>query len=802
MSMNSANAAPLCQPVDSNSLRRASLRRALRGLPLTFTILCGALAWLSACSDEVIVLQATPPDGEVNNGDPGDGADAGGGADADNGGAPTAVPVSDCYIPPAPDLSPLRVTRAFQNMVFSQPVYLTSARDGSDRIFVLEKRGVIHVFENNPNVTQSSVFLDLRDRIFSRSGNDERGLLGLTFDPNFASNGYFWVNYTANAPGSPTTISRFRVSQADPNVADPASEVVAMTFTQPYGNHNGGMIDFGPDGHLYISSGDGGSSGDPENNSQNLGTLYGTILRIDVRNLGGGGEYSVPPNNPFINTPGARPEIYAYGLRNVWRFAFDRLTGQLWAADVGQRRIEEVNIIEAGGNYGWRKKEGMECYNPSADCEQPDFIEPVTQYDHSVGASITGGFVYRGARLPELGGAYLYGDFRNGQVFALATSADAGEVENPQGHESAEGFQVIELAQTNLNISSFGEDESGEIYIVDYTSGGLYQLDRAAPVGDVEPLPQTLTETGCFDDVANQVLDAGLIPYTVNAQLWSDGAAKTRYFTIPEGTKVTYDEPGAWDFPLGSIIVKNFYLDRVVGDPGTRQIIETRFMVRDEDGWDGYSYQWNDEQTEAFLLPGAVTKDFALTEGGQPRTLTWEYPSRAQCRACHTEASGQVLGLRTGQLNRAEPDGDSNQLDRYVSMGLFANPPTAAADALPRYPKPFSDEGTLAQRARAYMHSNCAPCHLPNGTSTSDIDLRYETPLMATRACLVDPQEGDLGVPGLKILTPGNAEASSLYLRTTRRDDDGMPPMASTVVHDPGAGLIRDWINSLSGCNQ
>ncbi len=758
-------------------------------------IACGLVALaFGGCSDPIVLFieQDGGPPGEPDV--PGQdevGPQPDAGPDAED------LTPSRCRIPPAPDLSPLRVARAFPNLTFNQPIYLTSARDGSDRLFVVEKRGVIHVFPNNPNVVQSQVFLDLTDRVFSRTGNDERGLLGLAFDPDFARNGYFWVNYTTLGPGTPTTISRFSVQPGNPDAGNPASEVIALRFIQPYGNHNGGMVDFGPDGHLYVGVGDGGGSGDPDDHGQNLSTLLGTILRMDVSNLGPNGEYRVPPDNPFVNQPPARPEIWAWGLRNPWRFSFDRLTGQLWAADVGQRRIEEIDVITRGGNYGWRKKEGFDCYNPVEGCDQPDFIAPVAQYSHEVGLSITGGYVYRGARLPEMSGSYIYGDFGNGQIFAVV-STDDEEAESPLGHKTARGNKVVELAQTGIKISSFGEDEAGEIYIVDYALGGIHQLERAGGVVEpTEPLPLTLTETGCFDDVAAQVPERKLIPYDVNAQLWSDDASKERFFVLPVGAKITYDPVAPWAFPDGSIIVKNFYLDAVAGDPSTRRIIETRFLVREAETYRGYSYQWNDAQTEGFLLPGAATKDFQIQDGGQTRTLTWAYPSRSQCRACHTDASGQVLGLSTGQMNLAGPNGD-NQIDRFAARGLFANPPGPAAD-LPVYPDPYGT-APLADRARAYIHANCAHCHLPNGVATSDIDLRFETPLARTLTCNEEPKEGDLGTVGLKLLQPGNAQNSSVYRRMLLRNDESMPPFASAVVDQAGADLIRDWINALQGC--
>jgi hypothetical protein len=278
----------------------------------------------------------------------------------------------------------------------------------------------------------------------------------------------------------------------------------------------------------------------------------------------------------------------------------------LWAADVGQRRVEEVDLIVAGGNYGWRTMEGSECFDPRGDCEDPSLIAPMAEYNHTVGLSITGGYVYRGERFPSLQGVYLYGDFAQGQIFGL-TLGD-GEPDNPPGHQTTGGAQVTQIAETGRKIASFGEDEAGEILFLGYSTGGLYTLEAVDTGVEQEPLPATLTDTGCFANVATQTPDPGLVPYEVNAELWSDGTVKDRWFVLPEGTKIGYTDSGAWEFPDRTIFIKNFSLDE---DRGPR-IIETRFLVKDPDGWHGYSYQWNDTRTEAYLLNAAVEKRFEI----------------------------------------------------------------------------------------------------------------------------------------------------------------------------------------------
>lgn len=350
---------------------------------------------------------------------------------------------------------------AFVNLTFIRPVDLQDPRDGSRRLFVVEQAGRIIVFENSAAATMSKIFLDIQSRVNS-AGNEE-GLLGLSFHPNYASNGYFYIFYTVlEASQRYSRLSRFAASAGDPDAADPGSEQILLQIPQPYSNHNGGQIAFGPDGFLYVAVGDGGSAGDPAGNGQNRSTLLGAILRIDVDSAS---PYAIPSDNPFAgNAEGWREEIYAYGLRNPWRFSFDQATGRLWAGDVGQSTIEEVDIIEKGKNYGWKIMEGSSCYSPSSGCDQTGLELPVWEYTHSTGFSITGGYVYRGSQPTALAGAYIYADYVTGKIWALYYDAM-----NPA--------ENILLFDTDLNISSFGVDGGGELYICSF-DGKIYRLKR------------------------------------------------------------------------------------------------------------------------------------------------------------------------------------------------------------------------------------------------------------------------------------------------------------------------------------
>ena len=348
--------------------------------------------------------------------------------------------------------------KAFPSLTFSKPIDIQSSNDNSDRLFVVSQTGIITVFDNNSSTSSSSVFLDIKDRV---EYGGELGLLGLAFHPNYISNGYFFVNYTTNSPLR-TVISRFSVSSNNFDKADLLSEQIFLEVEQPFENHNGGQIAFGPDGFLYISLGDGGSGGDPGNRAQNLTTLLGKIVRIDIDNTSSENQYSIPNDNPFVdNTQNYAEEIYAYGLRNVWRFSFDG-TGRLWAADVGQSKWEEINLIENGKNYGWRIMEGFHCYNPSSNCEQSGLTLPVWEYDHSQlgGYSITGGYLYEGVNAPELINKYIYGDFATGNIWAF----------NPD--DNSNSF----VLKYNSLISTFGVDQNKDLYFADYNSGDIYKL--------------------------------------------------------------------------------------------------------------------------------------------------------------------------------------------------------------------------------------------------------------------------------------------------------------------------------------
>lgn len=342
---------------------------------------------------------------------------------------------------------------------FTKPLGLTHAGDNSGRLFVLEKKGLVKIIDGETVLPWP--YLDLSRKVSTRS---ELGLLGLAFDPDYETDGLLYVYYTNHAEQS--VLARFHVSEDDPNMVDPDSEELILWVKQPTGNHNGGQLAFGPDGYLYMGLGDGGDEVAYEN-GQDLTTLFGKLLRIDVTHVEarGGASYTIPPDNPFVHDPRARHEIWAYGLRNPWRFSFDRATEDLYLADVGQHDYEELNYLPAsnpgGVNFGWDVMEGRHCYHPPENCDQEGLTLPVIEYTHKQGNGIIGGFVYRGEASPALQGLYLFGDFGNGRIW---------------GTSQARGWAFIELLDWNMAISSFGEDEAGELYVLDYHQGAVYHI--------------------------------------------------------------------------------------------------------------------------------------------------------------------------------------------------------------------------------------------------------------------------------------------------------------------------------------
>ncbi len=711
---------------------------------------------------------------------------------------PPGIGASPCKLTgDLPKASAIQVVPWFTSLAVSQPIYLTHFPDDSDRIIVVSRPGQISLFVNDPAVTTKKLVLDIAPKV-STAG--EGGLLSVAFHPEFKQNRKFYVNYTSTGQFK-TVISEFTMKIADPEVADPASEKQLLSIIQPYSNHNGGQINFDVDGFLLIGMGDGGSSGDPLNTGQDTLNLLGKMLRIDVDKPASGKGYGIPQDNPFVGNAAYAPEIFALGMRNPWRFSIDRVTGTIWAGDVGQNLWEEVDIIEKGKNYGWRKLEGTHCYNPSTGCITAGMTMPVAELPHGQSNSINGGYVYRGSQNPALYGAYLFNDYSTGKYWSLT----------PNGPGT---YALKELLDTADAPVSFGEDRDGELYVTQLFPPKIWKIVQQTvvpPAGTV--LPSKLSQTGCFAQLQPLVPATGVVPYEVNVPLWSDGAHKSRYVVLPPGPApklsavgplvVADDATQSWSVPTGTLLIKHF----AVGDSKTP--VETRFMRRDADGWKFFTYRWNKAGTDADFWPGGGSAAYPIKSVDSGATQTWTMPSLGQCAMCHKGPSqdSQLLGVQTAQLDRvAAWTKGQNQVKVFAKGGLLSKPGIDLEASAP-FPSltALDTGGAVPQQgsaARAYLHANCAHCHRPGGDSPSDLDLRFTTGLAKTHACGQPPQAGKLGVADAQIVLPGVPQKSTLWLRMTQTAQSGwlMPQVGVSVPHVAGAKLVADWITGLASC--
>jgi uncharacterized repeat protein (TIGR03806 family) len=706
--------------------------------------------------------------------------------------------------------SPYRTEVAFPNLPkFDSPLDMARV-PGSNRLVVAERYGKIFAFVNDPKTDKADLVIDLHPSADRWKGN----IYAITFHPQFAKNGYMYVTYVPDADKTEpkgTKIARFVVKTEGGFKADPASEKIV--FEWPSGGHNAGCLKFGPDGFLYIGCGDGSGIADELQTGQDLSDHLACMLRIDVDHPEDGKAYSVPKDNPFVKMKGAKPEIWAYGLRQPWKFSFDRKTGDLWCGEVGQDLWESVYKIEKGGNYGWSVMEGSHPFRPERKRGPTPILPPITEHHHTEFRSLTGGYIYHGDRLKELQGAYVYGDFDTGKVWALR-------------HDGTKVTWKQELAQTRQRVVSFGEDERGELYIVDFMGGRIHQLVPAPKQADLPAFPRKLSETGLFASTRDLKPMPGLIPYTVNAQLWSDGALKERYLALPGDSRIGYNEieypqpsPGAprgWRFPDGTVLVKTFFLETEKGNPASRRRLETRLLHfqklagTEEVGdqfWQGYTYVWNDEQTEAVLADAAgLDRKFTIKDaqapGGQ-REQTWHFPSRAECIMCHTMPAKFALGVNTLQLNKDHDYGGvvANQLRTLDHLGIFTKPLPEQPELLPRLYDYTDEKIDLPKRARSYLHANCSICHMKWGGGNAEFLLLATHPLNELGVVNTKPAHGNFKIDDARLLVPGDPEHSLIYTRMKARtlEEGRMPRVASLLVDEKGVKLIGDWIRGLPG---
>lgn len=732
-------------------------------------------------------------------------------------------------IPAAPPTFGYTSTNAFGTLTFVNPVTIVSPPGETNRVFIVEKNGTIQVITNlaAPNKT---LFLNVSNRVTSTEGNTtsngEQGLLGMAFHPGYATNRYFFLFYTgpattpANSGGRHDILARFQTSAANPNQADSNSEVrlIAQYDQQP--NHDGGDIQFGPDGYLYIPVGDEGGGNDNQNNSQQINKDYFSgILRIDVDKRPGNlnpnphasivtpTNYAVPADNPFIgatnfngasvNPAQVRTEFWAVGLRNPWRIAFDSLTGELYCGDVGQAAREEVSLIKKGANYGWNYWEGfLQRTNPTPT----GFIHtpPLVDYGHTAGrVCIIGGVVSRGARLSQLYGAYLYAEYATGEIWYLRQTNGVLTQSN-----------LLFNAGSGERIATFGTDPSnGDVLYAAHLTTGFAtnaQIKRIIynTVTNGAPLPSTLAAAGVFANLSNLTPNAGIVPYEINVPFWSDNAIKSRWFSVPNTNLTIGFNPNAnWSFPTGTVWIKHFELELTNGVPASRKRLETRLLVKNVAGTYGVSYRWGNSATNATLVSEAGLDElFVINEGGGIlRTQVWHYPSWVECQACHTSEGGYGLGFNTAQLNHDFNYGSglTNQILALSRAGYFNTSVTNAA-GLPALAHATNANATIEWRARSYLAANCSQCHQPGGSAQqANWDARISMPL-ADAGIVNGPLTDDFDNTNNRVIAPLSLINSMLHTRISTRGPRQMPPLASSIVDTQNVALVAQWIGKLT----
>ena len=680
---------------------------------------------------------------------------------------------------------PFRAVRAFPSIEL--PKLITLGRiPGTNKILAADhERGYagpsrVYQFSEDAESLDETLFLERPEIIY-----------GFAFHPNFEQNRFVYVGCNGKSEelgAIATRVLRFSVSRQSPFVCDLDSAQVIIEWKS--NGHNGGDLAFGENGLLYVSTGDGTSDSDGNRAGQDLGTLNAAMLRIDVDRAEEGSEYAVPNDNPFVEMVGARPEIWSYGLRNPWRIAYDSESGQLWAGNNGQDIWESVYLVRKGANYGWSIKESNHPFHPEQN-PGPVSISPATfEHHHSEARSLTGGPVYRGSQFPDLIGAYIYGDFSTGNIWAIR-------------HDGEKLLWQKKIARTSIQITDFEVDSDGEVLIADH-AGGLYRLERNESLMEELPFPRKLSETGLFTDLKNETAADGLIAYRVNSPLWSDGAMKRRWMAVPDKKTLGYKNRGSYDFPDKSVLVKSFAFPEDAtekpDDADTFRRVETRLMVKLDGEWFGYSYRWNEDQTDAELVE-AGGKDETLewaTENGQQQNIRWRYPSRSECMVCHSRAANFALGLSTEQLHAPGlPENNQSQVARLGEIGLFgadwsSGQLTEARTLVP----PHDERYAIEDRARSYLHSNCSVCHVKEGGGNSRLILSFFSQADKMRLWGEDAMHQVPQLQGSKLAVSGNPNLSLLLSRVAHRGPGQMPPLATNHLDEKAIRLLRRWIIS------
>jgi glucose/arabinose dehydrogenase len=638
----------------------------------------------------------------------------------------------------------------------------------------------------------------------------KESIYDLCFHPNFASNGFIFVGANGRFGDGKMDFNnrllRFHMDPATGKI-DPASRTLFLEWHSH--GHNGLALGFGKDRMLYVTTGDGTSDCDEWDTGQDLARLNAKLLRIDVDHPSNGLPYSIPADNPFLTVPGARPETWAYGFRNPWRMHIDPVTNDIWVGENGQDLWEYARVVRKGANYGWPLVEGNHDLQPLRKRGPHPIAKAMIEHSHKDFRSLTGGIVYRGKRFPELQGHYLYGDYSTGQIRAATWKEDTVTSDRL-------------IARTRLGIAHFSESHDGEIHLVDYSGNAIHRLERTPPpTTPPTPFPTKLSETGLFTDTATLAPASGILPYLINAPSWHDDAHSEYLLALPNGTGIEFNQNSPWKLPDGSALVQTLSREK--------KRLETRILLKQDNEWSGYSYQWNNAQSDAELLPqeGVTTAD-------------WIFPSRQECSVCHSRQAGFTLTMNSMQLARPDRDGRP-QLDKWESDGRFRfdqsvthiaewkselakdkpsdavlkqrlarvspsplqRPAPKDGVLLPKPPvatkplaNPADTTASLDDRARSYLHANCAHCHVRSGGGNAHVQFGFGLPEKDAALESV-PLHTTFGIHNARILAPGNPAASVLLLRSASRGQGQMPPIGTLRSDPAGTALLVDWIKQL-----
>ena len=710
-----------------------------------------------------------------------------------------------------------KAVRVHPNLKFNHPI-LIRAVPGTNRLAVAEQHGKIFTFEDTPGATVQLLhdFATAPKFELTKEANQFDAVYGLAFDPKFETNRFCYVCYTVKNDKKPnledgSRVSRFRVKETIPPVLDPASEEILLTFLQ--GGHNGGDLHFGPDGYLYISTGDATDPNPPDKfaTGQDCSDLLSSVLRIDVHRKEAGKNYAIPKDNPFVgqshNGKPIRGEVWAYGFRNPWRMSFDRTKGDLWLGDVGWESWEMVHKIEKGGNYGWSVKEAGQTVNGQFKLGPTPIRPPAIEYSHSEGASVTGGYVYRGSKFPELQGRYIFGDWMTRRIWAADPSRDPMPMED--------------LTPPTLRIVAFGEDRDAEMLMLDYDAGSVHRLERnEAANRDPTKFPRLLSQSGLFRNTANYEPAPGVILFEINARQWQDYSHAEYLAAFPnDSAAIDYENkkhlandvnwnPIHIHLPKDGVLVKTISLEMERGYVASRKRIETQLLHFDGEAIQGYTYAWRDDGSDAELVAAdGGEKELRVKDPifGGVRPQVWTFAARAQCGQCHNAWAGYFLGFNREQLHRNV--GGKNQLESLCASG-YLNRVDAKDKPLPGFSpnslktiKPHTDPADeskpLADRARSYLNINCGHCHRFGGGGSVEFHLNLDADAKNPKLWDAKPTRGSFDISDSRILAPGDPHRSILYYRMAKFGSGRMPHLGSDLPDETGLRLIRDWIASL-----